>query len=150
MPESAMFLCNEQAVIGANGFTMATDRNGNKLRIPTLGGVRIGNHVEVGAHDGISCGSSGNTIIEDYVKLDALVHIGHDVHLEKNVEITAGVIIGGFCTLGEEAYAGINSCLRNRRTIGSNVTIGMGTTVIRDIPANTTVVGNPARELKKD
>lgn len=144
------FLCNEQALIGSNGFTMATDQNGNKLRIPTLGGVVIGDNVEVGAHDNISCGSSGNTIIEDYVKIDALVHIGHDVHLEKNVEITAGVIVGGFCTLGEDTYAGVNSCLKNRRTIGSNVTIGMGTTVIRDIPDNTVMVGNPAHELKKD
>ena len=143
------FLANEYAVIGANGFTIAEDEEGNKLRIPTLGRVIIGNNVEVGAHDNISCGSGGATVIEDYVKLDALVHLGHDVHLHKNVEITAGGIIGGFDNLGEGSYVGVNAVLRNRINVGKNAVIGMGATVTKSVDAGITVAGNPARLFEK-
>ena len=142
------FLSNEYAVIGANGFTMAEDEEGNKLRIPTLGRVIIGNNVEVGAHDNISGGSGGDTIIGDNVKIDALVHIGHDVHLFKNVEITAGAIIGGFDVLSDHAYIGINAVTRNRIKIGERAIVGMGSTVTKSVEADKTVAGNPARLFK--
>lgn len=143
------FLANEFALIGANGFTMAEDEAGNKFRIPTLGRVIIGDNVEVGAHDNISCGSGGNTVIESYVKIDALVHLGHDVLLKKNVEITAGGIIGGFDNLDEHSYVGINAALRNRINVGENVIIGMGSTVTKSVDANVTIVGNPAKLFVK-
>lgn len=143
------FISNEYAVIGAYGFTMAEDDEGNKIRIPTLGEVEIGDNVEIGAHDNISCGSAGNTVIEDYVKIDSLVHIGHDVHLSKNVEITAGGIIGGFDDLGEHAYVGINAVLRNRISIGENTIVGMGSTVTKSYGPDITIAGNPARLFVK-
>lgn len=143
------FYANEHVAIGTNGFTIAEDEKGNQMRIPTLGKVMIGNNVEVGAHDNISCGSCGDTIIEDNVKIDALVHIGHDAYLHKNVRITAGGIIGGFDTLGEHAYVGINAVLRNRINIGERAVIGMGATVTKSVESNITVIGNPAREMKK-
>ena len=143
------FVSNEYAVIGAFGFTMTEDDNGNKLRIPTLGGVTIGDNVEVGAHDNISCGSAGNTIIDDNVKIDALVHIGHDVHLRKNAEVTAGGIVGGFDDIGDHAYIGLNAVLRNRITIGDNTIVGMGSNVIKSFGPNVTIVGNPAAVLNK-
>lgn len=141
---------NEKAVVGAFGFTMAEDGQGNKLRIPTLGHVRIGDEVEVGAHDNISCGSGGDTVICDYVKLDAFVHIGHDARLGENVEITAGSIIGGFADIGAHAYVGLNSNVRNRISVGSRSIIGMGSNVTRSVGEGETVVGNPARRYIKD
>jgi len=143
------FVANENSVIGANGFTMAEDEFGNKIRIPTLGRVIIGNNVEIGSHDNISCGSGGDTVLEDYVKLDTLVHIGHDAYLQKNVEITACSIIGGFDVLEEHAYIGLNATLRNRITIGSNGFVGMGATVTKSVDADTIVAGNPARLFEK-
>lgn len=143
-------IINEYAVIGSYGFTMALDENGNKFRIPTLGKVVIGDNVEIGAHDNISCGSGGNTVIEDYSKIDALVHLGHDVHFARNVEVTAGGIIGGFVDAADGAYVGINAVLRNRIKIGQNAIIGMGSTVTKSVDANITVAGNPARPFVKD
>lgn len=142
-------LVNEKAVVGAYGFTMAEDGNGNKFRIPTLGKVRIGNYVEIGVHDNISCGSGGDTIIEDYVKLDALVHIGHDAYLGKNVEITAGSIVGGFAWLDDKAYVGINATIRNRVTLKENSFIGMGAVVTSSVDSNVIVAGNPAKLFEK-
>ena len=143
------FVCNEHAVIGSYSFTMATDEDGNKYRIPALGAVRIGNGVEVGANNNIACGTCGDTVLEDYVKLDALVHIGHDSQLRKNVEITAGVTISGFVEIGENSYFGVGSCIRNRIEIGDNAVIGMGSTVTKSVDANVTVAGNPARLFQK-
>lgn len=142
-------LINEMALIGANGFTMTIDEYGNKFRIPSLGYVCIGNYVEIGAHDNISRGSGGDTIIEDYVKLDALVYIGHDAHLQKNTEITAGSIIGGFATAEKNTFVGINASIRNRVNLGTNTLIGMGATVTKSVAPETTVAGNPARVLNR-
>lgn len=143
------FLSNEYALIGANGFNMAEDEKGNKLRIPSLGRVVIGNHVEIGAYDNISCGSGGDTVIDDWVKIDAHVHVGHDVYLHRNTEVTAGAIIGGFVDAGEHSYIGINATIRNRVNLGHHAFIGMGSTVTKSVVENDTVVGNPARTFEK-
>lgn len=143
------FIANEGAVIGAFGFTMTEDENGNKIRIPSLGKVVIGDNVEVGALNNISCGSGGNTVIEDFVKLDALIHIAHDVHLKTNVEITAGAVLGGFVNVGEYGYIGLNACLRNRITIGESSLIGMSSAVTKNVLKDDTVAGNPARVFEK-
>lgn len=144
------FFCNEKAVIGSSSFTMYEDENGNKCRMATLGKVMIGNHVEIGAYDNISAGGCGDTVIEDYVKIDVLIHIGHEAHLHKNAELIAGTIVGGFADIGENAYIGINSSIRNRISIGSHSIIGMGSNVTRSVEAKETVVGNPARVYIKD
>lgn len=143
------FIAGENSIIGSYGFTMADDDNGNKMRIPTLGNVMIGNHVEIGALANVSRGSAGDTMIDDYVKIDSFVYIGHDAHLHKNVELLAGAIIGGFVEMKEGSYAGINSSLRNRITIGENALIGMGAVVTKSVETNLTVVGNPAKPLIK-
>ena len=143
------FLCNEYAVIGSNGFTMTEDEQGNKLRIPTLGRVMIGDNVEIGAHDNISCGSGGDTVIENNVKLDALVLIGHDAYIENNVEIAAGNIVSGFVRIGAYTFAGVNAAFRNRITVGDHTFIGMGAAVMRSVKPNVTAVGNPAISVPK-
>ena len=141
------FVACENCTVGTNGFTMTADDDGKKIRIPTLGKVQIGNNVEINALANVSCGSAGNTVFEDNVKIDSLVHIGHDVQLGKNVEIPAGAIIGGFCEIKEGAFIGINATLRNRIIIGENAFVGMGAVATKSIPEGTTVVGNPAKPL---
>lgn len=143
------FIACENCAVGTSGFTMADDEEGNKIRIPTLGKVVIGDNVEIGALTNISCGSAGNTVLEDNVKLDSLVHIGHDVFLGKNVEIPAGAIVGGFCVLEEGAYVGVNATLRNRIHIGKKAFIGMGAVVTKSVEDGITVVGNPAKPFIK-
>lgn len=143
------FVACENCTVGTNGFTMADDDNGNKMRIPTLGKVYVGNNVEINSLANVSCGSAGNTVFEDNVKIDSLVHIGHDVHLGKNVEIPAGAIVGGFCEIKEGAFVGINATLRNRIVIGEKAFVGMGAVVTKSIPEGITVVGNPAKPLAK-
>ena len=76
-------------------------------------------------------------------------YIGHDVHLHKNVEITAGVVVGGFVEAQEGAYIGINAVIRNRISLGTNSFVGMGATVTKSVSDGITVVGNPARPFDK-
>ena len=67
----------------------------------------------------------------------------------KNVEITAGSIIGGFDIIGEGVYVGLNSAVKNRKSIGTGAVVGMGTNVIDDVLEGTTVIGNPAKKMKR-
>ena len=92
-------------VIGADGFGFALD-NGTWLKIEQLGSVRIGNQVEIGANSCIDRGALGDTVIEDGVKLDNLIQIGHNVHVGAHtamagcVGIAGSARIGAHCTLG--------------------------------------------------
>jgi UDP-3-O-[3-hydroxymyristoyl] glucosamine N-acyltransferase len=92
-------------VIGADGFGFAPNA-GTWEKIEQLGAVRIGNDVEIGANTCIDRGALQDTVIEDGVKLDNLVQIGHNVHVGKHTAMAgcAGVagsaIIGAHCTLG--------------------------------------------------
>ena len=133
------FLCNERAVVGSYGFTMAEDEVGNKFRIPSLGKVVIGNNVEIGAGCNVSVGSCGDTVIEDYVKIDTLVHISHEVFLHKNTLIAAGSVLGGFSEIQEKSFLGLNSTIKNRIKLGKSCIIGMGANISSSVPDNCTV-----------
>lgn len=143
------FLCNENAVIGDFSFTMAEDENGNKIRIPALGRVVIKDNVEIGACNDIAVGACGDTILENNVKLDALIHIGHEAHLGENTEITAGAIVAGFVEMGEHAYLGVNASIKNRIRLGKNCIVGMGSNVTKEVDAGMIVAGNPAKPFVK-
>ena len=144
------FLANEYAAVGTNGFMMEKDEAGNKLRVPTLGCVVIGDYVEVGAHSVVCCGVGGETVIEDHAKISALVNIAHDVIIHRNASITAGCVIGGFAEIGERVFLGINSTLKNRIQVGAGSLIGMGAAVIHPVGSEVTAAGNPARILHQE
>ena len=81
--------------IGADGFAFERYQNGELERFPHIKGVKIGNYVEICANSSIARGSLSDTMIGDGTKIDALVHIAHNVVTGKNCELTAGTIIGG-------------------------------------------------------
>lgn len=144
------FVANENAVIGSDGFVVAQDRQGNNVKIASMGKVIIGDNVEIGACNNIVRGSNSDTVIESNVKLDALVHIAHDVHIGRNVEITAGSIIAGFVTIRGGAFIGINSGIKQCLELEQNCYIGMGANVIRNVRQGEVVAGNPAKKIKSN
>ena len=95
---------HSQAVLGADGFGFAQGPDGWE-KIYQLGGVRIGNRVEIGASTTVDRGTLEHTVIEDGVIIDNLVQIAHNCHIGKNTAIAgcAGLagssIIGDNCTL---------------------------------------------------
>lgn len=88
------------AVIGADGFGFAPDQN-QWHKIHQLGGVVIGDRVEIGAGTTIDRGALGDTEIADGVKIDNLVMIAHNVRIGKNTAIAGQVGIAGSSTVGE-------------------------------------------------
>ena len=91
--------------------------------------------------------------------LNPMVHLGKGVICNTSTSIDHECIIGDFCHIapgavlcgnvqvGRSTFIGANSVIKQGIVIGNNVTIGAGTVVIKDIPDNTTVVGNPAKTL---
>ncbi len=101
-------------VIGADGFGFAPKLSDDAqmgatrtwVKIEQLGAVQIGNHVEIGANTCVDRGALQDTIIEEGVKLDNLIQIGHNVRIGKHTVIAASTAvagsseIGAFCTIG--------------------------------------------------
>lgn len=134
--------------IGACGFGHYIDEEGNPICVPHFGGVRIGANVKIGASNTISRGCLADTIIEDFVKTDNLCHIAHNDHIKRGAMLTAGVVISGSTTVGENAWLAPGTLLNNSIEVGNNAFTGIGTVATKDIPEGKVVVGAPARILK--
>ena len=102
-------------------------------RFPHIRGVRIGNDVEICSNCSIARGSLSDTIIGNGTKLDALVHVAHNVQIGNNCALTAGVIIRGSTIIGNTCWFGLNSTLKHKIKIGNKVIVGLGASVIDDI-----------------
>lgn len=138
----------EGAVIGGQGYGYEIDNEGNRFRFPQIGGVIIGNHVDIGGNTCIDRGALSDTIIEDYAKIDNLCHVAHNVHIGKNAMVIACSEVSGSCKIGENAWIGPNTSVRDWRNIGSNSTIGIGSNVVKDVPSNEVWAGNPAKKMR--
>lgn len=135
-------------VIGEDGFAYERYDTNELLRFPHIGKVIISENVEISANCSIARGSLSNTIIGKGTKLDALVHIAHNVKIGNNCELTAGTIIGGSTTVGDSTWTGLNSTLKDNIKVGNNVIIGAGAMVIRDVEDKDIVAGVPAKSIK--
>jgi len=93
------------AVIGADGFGFAPER-GSWLKVPQVGGVRIGADVEIGANTTIDRGAIEDTVLEDGVKLDNQIQIGHNVHIGAHTAMAACVGVSGSVTIGKRCQIG--------------------------------------------
>lgn len=142
-------IINPGTVIGADGFGYSRNEFGSIEKFPHLGGVIIGDNVEIGSNTSIDKGTLGNTIIKEGVKIDNLVHIAHNVVIEPHCMVIANSMIGGSVKIGEMSWISPGASILNGLTIGKNVTVGMGAVVTKNIPDNETWAGNPARNTKE-
>ncbi|MCG6943324.1 MAG: UDP-3-O-(3-hydroxymyristoyl)glucosamine N-acyltransferase [Thiohalocapsa sp.] len=95
----ARVLLHPGSVIGREGFGFA--RDGERwVRIPQVGGVRLGDDVEIGANSTVDRGAIEDTIIADGVKIDNLVQIGHNVSIGENTAMAACSGISGSTRIG--------------------------------------------------
>jgi len=88
------------ASIGSDGFGLAFDKD-HWVKIPQLGSVRIGDDCEIGANTTIDRGAIGDTIIEDDVRLDNQIQIGHNVHIGAHTAMAGMVGISGSTRIGK-------------------------------------------------
>jgi UDP-3-O-[3-hydroxymyristoyl] glucosamine N-acyltransferase len=98
-------LLHAGAVIGADGFGFAPDA-GTWVKVPQVGGVRIGDDVEIGANTTVDRGAIEDTVIENGVKLDNQIQVGHNVVIGEHTAIAACTGISGSTTLGKRCMIG--------------------------------------------
>jgi UDP-3-O-[3-hydroxymyristoyl] glucosamine N-acyltransferase len=101
----ARCIVHSGVVIGADGFGMARDA-GAWVKIPQVGGVRIGEDVEIGANTTIDRGALDDTVIEDGVKLDNLIQVAHNCVIGAHTVIAGCTGISGSVTIGRHCMIG--------------------------------------------
>ncbi|PRC92156.1 UDP-3-O-(3-hydroxymyristoyl)glucosamine N-acyltransferase [Solimicrobium silvestre] len=120
------------AVIGGEGFGFANEA-GRWLKIPQTGGVAIGDDVEIGANTCIDRGALTDTIIEDGVKLDNQIQIGHNCHIGAHTAMAGCVGVAGSAKIGSHCTFGGAAMVLGHLTIADNVHISSGSMVSRSI-----------------
>jgi UDP-3-O-[3-hydroxymyristoyl] glucosamine N-acyltransferase len=120
------------AVIGADGFGFAP-HEGRWEKIEQLGAVRIGNDVEIGANTCIDRGALDDTVIEDGVKLDNLVQIGHNVRIGAHAAMAGCVGIAGSARIGAYCTLGGGAIVLGHLELADHVHISAATVVTRSI-----------------
>lgn len=132
------------ARIGNHGFGFIF-RDGGFQKIPQVGGCVLEDDVEIGPNSTVDRGSVGDTIVGRGSKIDALVHLGHNVRLGRHVMLAGQAGVSGSTTIGDGAALGGQVGVGGHLTIGAGARIGAQAGVISDIPAGETYSGYPAR-----
>lgn len=111
------------AVLGTDGFGF--NWNGQyQQKVPQVGGVKVGDNVEIGAYTCIDRATCGDTIIHDGVKFDNLVQVAHNVKIGSHTVIAAQVGISGSAQIGERNVYGGQAAISHHVSIGDDMVFG--------------------------
>lgn len=143
-------------VVGSEGFEYKRTSKGI-VSVFHDGKVMIGNNVEIGANTCVDKGFSfRQTIIEDEVKIDNLVHVAHGVQIGKRSYIIASCMLGGSVTIKEDVWIGPNASVAPGLTVANNGFVTLGSVATKSVGEGEWVTGNFAiphqrflRNLKK-
>lgn len=128
----ARCILHSGVVIGADGFGFAP-HEGAWEKIEQLGAVRIGDDVEIGANTCVDRGALRDTVIEDGVKLDNLIQIGHNVRVGKHTAMAGCVGVAGSADIGEHCSIGGGAIVLGHLKVADYVNISAATVVTRSI-----------------
>lgn len=119
-------------VIGADGFGNAMTPDG-WVKVPQVGGVRIGSDVEIGANTTVDCGAIGDTVIEDGVRIDNLCMIAHNVHIGEHTAMAGLTGIAGSTKIGKRCmFAGASGAV-GHITVCDDVVVAAKTFLSKDV-----------------
>lgn len=93
---------------------------------------------------------SADAEIGDDTTIQSYACIGHDAIIGKHCQISTHVDIGGQTVVGECVFVGLNAPVRELLKIGDNAIISAGAVVLKDVDADVTVMGNPARVISRN
>ena len=141
-------ILHPNCTIGADGFGFRPCPERGLVKIPQIGNVIIGNHVEIGANSCVDRGKFSSTIVGDGCKIDNLVQIGHNSKLGRCCIMAGNSGLAGSVTLGNGVIIGGSSSIKDHVTIGDGAIVGAGSGVAADIPAGKTMLGYPAVEAR--
>ncbi|MBI5773948.1 MAG: UDP-3-O-(3-hydroxymyristoyl)glucosamine N-acyltransferase [Verrucomicrobia bacterium] len=136
------------SVIGSDGFGYVFDAGAHR-KVPQIGGVLIGDDVEIGANVTIDRGALGPTVIGKGTKIDNLVQIAHNVVIGEHCILCAQVGISGSTKIGNYTTLAGQVGLAGHLKIGSQVTIAGQSGVMHSIPDGEKWLGSPAQPDKR-
>lgn len=141
-------ILHPNVTIGADGFGYRPAADGSGLvKIPQIGTVQIGSHVEIGSGTCIDRGKFAETIIGDGTKIDNLCQIGHNCRVGRSCIIVGAVSIAGSVIIGDGVIIGGGSNLRDHIKIGDGAILTASSNVINDVAPGQTVGGYPAGDM---
>ena len=115
-------LVHPGAVIGSDGFGLAFERD-HWVKIPQLGGVRIGDDCEIGANTTIDRGALEDTVLEEDVRLDNQIQIAHNVHIGAHTAMAGCAAVAGSARIGRYCQIGGNAGVLGHLELADRVTI---------------------------
>lgn len=133
--------------IGQDGFGFSMGRDGH-VKVPQLGRVIIGDHVDIGAGTCIDRGTGPDTTIGAGTKIDNLVQIAHNVQIGKNCVIVSQVGIAGSSKIGDGAVLGGQVGVSGHLRVGPGARLSAQAGAISDVPSGETYGGTPAVPIK--
>ncbi|MEP6699914.1 MAG: UDP-3-O-(3-hydroxymyristoyl)glucosamine N-acyltransferase [Bacteroidota bacterium] len=137
-------------VIGSDGFGFAPQTDGSFQKVPQIGNVEIGDHVEIGANTTIDRATIGSTIIKSGAKLDNLIQIAHNVEVGNNTVIAAQAGISGSSKVGSGVIIGGQAGLAGHINIADNVKINGQSGVNKSVKtAGVSITGTNAYDYTK-
>jgi UDP-3-O-[3-hydroxymyristoyl] glucosamine N-acyltransferase len=120
-------LVHPGAVIGSDGFGLAFDSSasdhGGWIKLPQLGGVRIGDDCEIGANTTIDRGALDDTVLEEDVRLDNQIQIAHNVHVGAHTAMAGCAAVAGSAKIGRYCMIGGNAGVLGHLELVDRVTI---------------------------
>jgi UDP-3-O-[3-hydroxymyristoyl] glucosamine N-acyltransferase len=138
----------EHASLGGVGFGAERGPDGILARFPHHGSVIVEDGVEIFPYANVDRGTFGPTRVGEGTFVDHYVHIGHNSSVGRHCIITAQVVLCGKSVIEDRVWLGVGSIIREGRRVGADATVGLGTVVIKDVPAGATVAGVPARHIR--
>jgi UDP-3-O-[3-hydroxymyristoyl] glucosamine N-acyltransferase len=127
-------LLHPGVVIGSDGFGNARD-GARWVKVPQVGSVRIGDDVEIGANTTVDRGALSDTVLEDGVRLDNLVHVAHNVTIGAHTAIAASTAIAGSVHIGQRCLIGCGVTILGQLAIGDDIVIAGSGVVTRSLTA---------------
>lgn len=162
----ARLILQPGAVIGGDGFSFVTPevsgveeirhtlghrgeiRDQHWVRIHSLGGVKLGEDVEVGANSTIDRGTIRATSIGSGTKIDSLVQIGHNVQIGRDCLLCGMAGVAGSARLGDRVVLAGKCAVNDNIFIGDDVIAGGASNIFTNVPAGRVILGSPATRME--
>lgn len=117
-------------------------------RIHSLGGVVVGDDVEVGANSCIDAGTIRPTRVGNGTKIDSLVQVGHNVIVGAHCLLCAQAGVAGSTVIGDRVVVGGKAGIADNLKVGDDVVLGGGSVVLSNVPAGRVMMGYPATKMQ--
>lgn len=137
--------CNihDTVILDVPGNTYAISPTGKRVMMKHMGGVVIGDDVDIAAYSIVHTSTMSSTIIRNGVKILAMCNIGHTCFIDEDTCLAPGVRVAGATRIGKNCFIWSGALIADCISICDDVTIGMGSVVTKDITKPGVYYGNP-------